>query len=68
MSEFRWSYAVNAVLYAATGIGVLALAMFLLERATHFWRGVVEEKNVALGIFIGAVAIAVGLIVASAVH
>ena len=68
MNEFRWSYAVNAVLYATTGIGVLAVALFLLERVTHFWRRVAEEKNVAVSILIGAVGIAVGLIVAAAVH
>lgn len=68
MGEFRLGYALNAVLYAATGIGVLGLTLWALDRATHFWRGVTEEKNVALAVLMGAVAIAVGLIVAAAVH
>lgn len=68
MNEFRVGYALNAVLYAATGVGVLALALLLLDRVTHFWRGVTEEKNMALAVVMGAVAIAVGLIVAAAVH
>ena len=68
MSEFRWGYALNAILYAATGIGVLGLTLMLLERATHFWRAVAEEKNMAMAVLMGAVAIAIGLIIAAAVH
>ena len=34
----------------------------------QLWNQIIEEKNVALAIVVGSIAIAIGLIVAAAIH
>ncbi len=60
----------GSVLYAVIGIVVLALFFVIVDKLTpyHLWTEIVDKKNVALAIVLGAVCIAVGLIVAAAVH
>jgi len=61
---------VNAVLFAALGIAIFAIAAALLIRLTplKLWRELTQEKNVAVAIFAGAVAIAICLVIAAAMH
>jgi uncharacterized membrane protein YjfL (UPF0719 family) len=60
----------GSVLYAVIGIVVLAVFFVIVDKLTpyHLWTEIVDKKNVALAIVLGAVCIAVGLIVAAAVH
>ncbi|HEV7576559.1 MAG TPA: DUF350 domain-containing protein [Caldimonas sp.] len=60
----------GSVLYAVIGIVVLGLFFVVVDKLTpyHLWTEIVDKKNVALAIVLGAVCIAVGLIVAAAVH
>ena len=60
----------GSVLYAVIGIVLLALFFVIVDKLTpyHLWTEIVDKKNVALAIVLGAVCIAVGLIVAAAVH
>ena len=60
----------GSVLYAVIGIVVLGLFFVIVDKLTpyHLWTEIVEKKNVALAIVLGAMCIAVGLIVAAAVH
>jgi uncharacterized membrane protein YjfL (UPF0719 family) len=60
----------NAVVFAALGIAVFAAAAAILLGAAplKLWRELVEERNVAVAIFAGAVAIGICLIVAAAMH
>jgi putative membrane protein len=60
----------NALLYSALGIVIFVLAFFLIDRFTpyHLWREIVEDKNVALAILIGAMSIGMCVIIAAAVH
>ncbi len=60
----------GSVLYAVIGIIVLGLFFVIVDKLTpyHLWTEIVDKKNVALAIVLGAVCIAVGLIVAAAVH
>jgi len=61
---------VNAIVYAALGIVIFVLAFFLIDRLTpyHLWKEIVEDKNVALAILIGAMSIGMCIIIAAAVH
>jgi len=61
---------VNAVIFAVLGIAVFAAAgaMLLKLSPLKLWRELTEERNVAVAVFAGAVAIAIGLIVAAAMH
>lgn len=60
----------NALLYSAIGILVFVLAFFLIDRFTpyHLWKEIVEDKNTALAILIGAMSIGICIIIAAAVH
>ena len=60
----------NAVIFAALGIAVFALAGAILLKTTpvKLWRELVEERNLAVAIFAGAVAIGICMIVAAAMH
>lgn len=60
----------GSVLYAVIGIVILGLFFVIVDKLTpyHLWTEIVDKKNVALAIVLGAVCIAVGLIVAAAVH
>jgi putative membrane protein len=61
---------INAVLFASLGIAVFAVAAAILVRLTpiRLWKELVEEGNMAVAIFAGAVAIAICLIIAAAMH
>ena len=60
----------GSILYAVIGIVVLGVFFVVVDKLTpyHLWTEIVEKKNVALAIVGGAMCIAIGLIVAAAVH
>jgi putative membrane protein len=62
--------AVNAILYAAIGIGIFIIAFFVIDKITpyHLWKEIVQEHNTALAILLGAMSIGICIIIASAVH
>ena len=61
---------VGSALFALLGVGVFWLCFVIVDKLTPYdlWGEIVEKKNMALAIVVGAMAIAIGLIVASAVH
>ena len=60
----------GTVLYAVIGVVVLWLAFVIIDKLTPYdlWKEIVEEKNLALGVMVGAMFIALGLIIAAAIH
>ena len=60
----------NALIFAVLGIVIFAFAFWVIDKMTpyHLWREVVEDKNVALAILVGAVALGMCIIIAAAVH
>lgn len=64
------SSALNAVLFAVVGIALYAVALVLVARALpgNLWRKAVDEGNLYAAIVLAAVALALGWIVAGAVH
>ncbi|MEY2687189.1 MAG: hypothetical protein RL375_1387 [Pseudomonadota bacterium] len=61
---------VGSMLYALMGVGVFWVCFIVIDKLTPYnlWAEIVEKKNVALAIVVGAMCIAIGLIVAAAVH
>ena len=59
----------GSILYAVIGIVVLLVFFVVIDKLTpyHLWTEIVEKKNIALAIVLGAMCISVGLIVAAAV-
>jgi putative membrane protein len=60
----------NAVIFASLGVALFAIAAAILLTLAPFklWREIGEERNVAAAVFAGLVAIAIGLIIAAAMH
>lgn len=60
----------NAVLYAAAGIAIFVVAFVIIDKVTpyHLWKEIVEDKNLALAVLLGAMSIGLCIIIAAAVH
>lgn len=59
-----------ALIFAFIGIMVFVLAFAIIDRLTPYqlWREIVEEKNMALAVLVGAMSIGICIIIAAAVH
>ena len=70
MSDFHPGFLLNALLYAVLGIIIFVVAFAVLDKMTPYalWKEIVEEKNVALAILVGAMSLGMCIIIASAVH
>jgi len=60
----------GSILFALIGVFVFWIAFVIIDKLTPYnlWDEIVEKKNVALAIVVGAMCIAIGLIVAAAIH
>ena len=60
----------GSILYALIGVLVFWISFLIVDKLTPYdlWGEIVEKKNVALAIVVGAMCIAIGLIVAAAIH
>ena len=60
----------GSILYALIGVVVFVICFIIIDKATPYdlWREICEDKNTALAIVVGSIAIAIGLIVAAAIH
>ena len=70
MSEFHPAFLLNALVYAVLGIVVLIVSFIVVDKLTPYdlWKEIVEEKNIALALFVGLMSLGVSIIIASAVH
>ena len=59
-----------ALVFAFIGIVVFVGAFVLIDKLTPYdlWKEIVEEKNLALAILVGAMSIGICIIIAAAVH
>jgi putative membrane protein len=70
MSEFHPAYLLNAAVYAALGILIFIVAFAVIDWITPYalWKEIVEDKNLALAVLVGAMSIGMCIIIAAAVH
>ena len=70
MTEFRFGYVLNALIFTVLGLLVLGAALTSVDRILprRVWKAVAEENNMALAVVVGAIAIAMGLVIAAAMH
>jgi putative membrane protein len=59
-----------ALVYALLGIVIFVISFAILDLITpyHLWREIVEDKNIALAILLGAISLGMCIIIAAAVH
>lgn len=70
---FEWlkpGIVLGSVLYAIIGVIVLWISFVVIDKLTPYklWEEIVEHKNVALGVVVAGMFIAIGQIVAAAIH
>jgi putative membrane protein len=60
----------SAAAFAALGVVLFVVAFFVIDLLTpgKLWNEIGEKKNTAAAILMGSVAIALGIIVAAAIH
>ena len=60
----------STILYAALGIAIFVVGFRLWDWLTpvDIWREIAEKHNIALAILSGAIAIALSIIIGSAIH
>jgi uncharacterized membrane protein YjfL (UPF0719 family) len=73
MNSIEWlkpAIIFGSVLYALIGVLIFWISFILLDKLTPYrlWEEICEKKNLALAIVVGSMCIAIGLIVAAAVH
>ena len=59
-----------SIIYAVIGVVVLWVSFAIIDKLTPYklWDEIVEKKNLALAVVVGAMFIAIGQIVAAAIH
>ena len=59
-----------SLVYSIIGIGICVIGFFSFDKITpyHLWKEIIEEKNLALAIVVGAMTIGIALIISSAIH
>jgi putative membrane protein len=60
----------GSMLFALMGVLIFWICFLIIDKLTPYdlWAEIIEKKNVALAVVVGAMCIAIGLIVAAAVH
>jgi putative membrane protein len=70
MNDFHPAYVLNALIFALVGIVIFVATFVIIDKMTpfHLWKEIVDDKNVALAILLGAMSIGLCIIIAAAVH
>ena len=61
---------IGSIVYALMGVAIFWLCFVIIDKLTPYdlWAEIIEKKNSALAIVVGAMCIAIGFIVAAAIH
>ena len=61
---------VGSIMFALIGVAIFWICFVIVDKITPYklWEEIVDRKNVALAIVVGSMCIAIGMIVAAAVH
>ena len=60
----------NATAFAVLGILVFAVTFVIVDKVTPYdlWKEIIEGKNMALAVLVGALSLGICIIIASAIH
>ena len=71
MNGINFAPLLNSLYYSGLGLIIFGLGFWAFDRLTpayHLWKEIVEEKNVALAIIVGAVTLGISMIISAAIH
>lgn len=68
--DVLWQNVQSAAVFAFLGVALFIVAFLILDLLTpgKLWHEISEKRNTAAAILMGSVAIALGVIVAAAIH
>jgi putative membrane protein len=60
----------GSMIFAVIGVLILVVSFIIIDKLTPYdlWAEIVEHKNMALAVVVGAMCIAIGLIISAAIH
>ena len=60
----------GSMMFALIGVAIFWICFLIIDKLTPYdlWAEIIEKKNTALAIVVGAMCIAIGLIVAASIH
>lgn len=63
-------YLINSLLYSLLGVALFWISFIVIDKLTPYdlWKEIVEDKNLALAVIVGAMCLGIAIIVASAIH
>ena len=63
-------FLINSLVYSILGVIVFWVSFVIIDKITPYnlWKQLIEEKNVALAIVVGAMCLGIAIIVAASVH
>lgn len=70
MDIIVWKDFVASLLYSILGVAVFCATFVMVDWLTPYdlWKQLVEEKNLALAVVVGAVGLGICIIIAAALH
>lgn len=68
--DLHWASMVSALIWAVIGLVIFGLAWLVFEKVTPYslWKEIIDDHNTALAIVVGALTIALAMIVSSAIR
>jgi uncharacterized membrane protein YjfL (UPF0719 family) len=69
-SLINLSFVVNAIVFAILGVAIFSISFVVIDRLTPYdlWKEIIQEKNAALAIVVGAMSLGLCIIIAAAIH
>ncbi len=70
VEQMKFSALLSSLLYSFLGVFIFWICFLIIDRFTpyHLWKEIIEEKNTALAVVVGGIAIGICIIVAAAIH
>jgi putative membrane protein len=70
MTGFSFDAFLNAMVFAVLGIVLFMATFFTIDKLhpADFWKEIIDHKNTALAILLGAMSLGICIIIAAAVH
>ena len=61
---------IATILYSFIGVGMFWISFLIIDRLTPYdlWKELVEQRNTALAMVVGAMCLGIAIIVAAAIH
>jgi len=70
LEQIKFGAVVSSLLYSILGVFLFWVSFLIIDKLTPYklWKEIIEEKNTALAVVVGGIAIGICIIVAAAIH